>query len=143
MASSVNKVIILGNLGADPELRHTTSGQAVCEFRVATNERWQDKSGEQQERTEWHRVIVWGRQGENSARFLQKGRMVYVEGRIQTREWQDKEGNKRWTTEIVARDVVFVGGREAGAGRGSDFPPPPSDTDAPAETSFSDDEIPF
>lgn len=146
----INKAIIIGNLGADPELRHTTSGQPVCEMRVATNESWIDKSGEKQERTEWHRIIVWGKQGELAAKYLAKGRKVYVEGRIQTREWQDKDGNKRYTTEIVAQTVQFLDSRGSGGGGGWDGPPPPQDDDAPAsgsgsgsDGSFSDDEIPF
>jgi single-strand DNA-binding protein len=144
----INKAIIIGNLGADPELRHTTSGQPVCEMRVATNESWVDKSGEKQERTEWHRIIVWGKQGELAAKYLAKGRKVYVEGRIQTREWQDKDGNKRYTTEIVAQTVQFLDSRGSGGGGGWDGPPPPADDDAPAsgsgsDGSFSDDEIPF
>jgi single-strand DNA-binding protein len=144
----INKAIIIGNLGADPELRHTTSGQPVCEMRVATNESWVDKSGEKQERTEWHRIIVWGKQGELAAKYLAKGRKVYVEGRIQTREWQDKDGNKRYTTEIVAQTVQFLDSRGSGGGGGWDGPPPPQDDDAPAsgsgsDGSFSDDEIPF
>jgi|TARA_Y100000310_G_scaffold233189_1_gene236048 single-strand DNA-binding protein len=142
MPSSVNKAIVLGNLGAYPELRHTASGTAVCELRVATNDRWQDKGGEWQERTEWHRVVVWGKQGENCARFLQKGRQVYVEGQIQTREWQDKDGNKRWTTEIKAREVVFLSG-EGRSGPPEERSAPNTGADAPAETPFSDDEIPF
>lgn len=142
----INKAILIGNLGADPELRQTGSGTAVCEFRIATSERWKDRDGQQQERTEWHRIIVWGRQGENCARFLSKGRKVYVEGRIQTRKWQGQDGSDRYTTEIVANTVQFLGN---GSGGGGDYdsPPPPSDYDAPAPAqssgSFSDDEIPF
>ncbi|MCB9530347.1 MAG: single-stranded DNA-binding protein [Myxococcales bacterium] len=144
--ASVNKVILIGNLGADPELRTTAGGQAVCELRLATNERWTDKSGATQERTEWHRVVVWGRSAENAAKYLAKGRSAYVEGRLQTREWTDKDGNKRYTTEIVADRLQFIGGRDGGGGGGRyDGPPPPRDDDAPSggDTSFSDDEIPF
>tara|TARA_Y100000034_G_scaffold126146_1_gene176945 strand:- start:2033 stop:2431 length:399 start_codon:yes stop_codon:yes gene_type:complete len=130
---SVNKAIVLGNLGADPELRHTASGQAVCELRVCTNERWTDKQGETQERSEWHRIVCWGKQGENAARYLQKGRQIYVEGRIQTREYQDRDGNKRYATEIVAREVVFLSGD--GGGRKSQT--------TPADDDFDDDKIPF
>lgn len=147
--SSANKVILIGNLGRDPELRQTNGG-SVCEFSLATTDAWTDKSGAKQERTEWHRVIVWGRQGENAHRYLKKGRSAYVEGRLQTREWQDKDGNKRWTTEIIAQSVQFLGGRDGGGGSGHDGPPPPSDDDAPnfgsdagSGGSFSDDEIPF
>ena len=144
--ASVNKVILLGNLGANPELRSTQSGQAVCELRIATNDVWTDKSGQKQERTEWHRVVVWGRSAENVAKYMTKGRSMYVEGRLQTREWNDKDGNKRYTTEIVADRVQFIGGaRDGGSGGGRfDGPPPPNDADAPSgDSSFSDDEIPF
>ncbi|WP_428263199.1 single-stranded DNA-binding protein [Haliangium sp.] len=126
MASGVNKVILVGNLGADPELRYTQSGAAVCELRVATNESWTDRQGQRQERTEWHRIVVWGKQGENASKYLSKGRQVYVEGRLRTRGWEDKDGNKRYTTEIIANDVQFLGGRgEGGRGAGMDGPPPP------------------
>ena len=116
--ASVNKVIVIGNLGRDPELRYTASGQPVASFTVATNERWNDRDGKPQERTEWHRIVVWGKQAENCANYLQKGRSVYVEGRLQTREWEDKEGQKRQTTEIVAQTVQFLGSRDGG-GAGS------------------------
>lgn len=108
--ASVNKAIVMGNLGADPELRYTQGGAAVCNLRVATNERWRDKDGAQQERTEWHSIVVFGKQGENCEKYLKKGRSVYVEGRIQTRDWEDKDGNKRYTTEIVAQTVQFLSG---------------------------------
>lgn len=107
--ASINKVILIGNLGADPEVRFTGSGQAVATLRLATNERWQDKSGQKQERTEWHRVVAWGRLAELCKEYLTKGRSVYIEGRLQTREWADKEGNKRYTTEIVAQQLQFLG----------------------------------
>ena len=127
MAGGVNKVILVGNLGADPEMRYTPSGAGVCEMRLATNESWMDKQGQKQERTEWHRVVVWGKRAELCAQYLSKGRQAYVEGRLRTRSWDDKEGNKRYTTEIVATDVQFLGGREGGGGRrgGDDYPPPP------------------
>lgn len=128
MASSVNKAILVGHLGADPEMRYTQSGAGVCELRVATNETWNDKAGQRQERTEWHRVVVWGKLAELCSKFLSKGRLVYVEGRLRTRSWDDKDGNKRYTTEIVANDVQFLGGREGGGGGGrgarEDGPPP-------------------
>jgi len=114
---SVNKVILVGNLGADPELKYTPSNRAVCNLSVATNEVWKDKSGQKQEKTEWHRVNVWGEQAENCSKFLSKGRMVYVEGRLQTRSWDDKDGKKRYSTEVVADRVVFLGGG-AGAENG-------------------------
>ncbi len=127
MASGVNKVILVGHLGADPEMRYTTSGAGVCEFRVATSESWTDRNGQRQERTEWHRIIAWNKLGEICSKYLSKGRQVYLEGRIRTRSWDDRDGNKRYTTEIIANDVQFLGGREGGsrgASRG-DGPPPP------------------
>ena len=123
----INEVRLLGNLGADPELRNTNGGQAVCELRVATSRRWEDKAGAKQEATEWHRVVVWGKQAESCAQYLAKGRQVYVAGRIQTREWQDKEGNRRFTTEIVAQDVRFLGGKGDGVSKASVQEPPPVD----------------
>lgn len=130
--ASVNKAIILGNLGRDPELRHTPAGKAVATLRIATNEVWTDQSGERQERTEWHTVVVWGRQAENCNQYLKKGRSVYIEGRLTTRKWQDKEGKDRYSTEIVADRVQFIGGGTgAGGGGGREFedqslePPPP------------------
>lgn len=107
---SVNKVILVGNLGADPELKYTSSNRPVCNLSVATNETYKDKSGQKQEKVEWHRVTVWGDQAENCSKFLAKGRSVYLEGRLQTRSWDDKDGQKRYATEIVADRVVFLGG---------------------------------
>jgi single-strand DNA-binding protein len=112
--ASVNRVILVGNLGRDPELRYIPSGQAVANFTLATNDRWRDKEGNNQERTEWHRIVVWGKTAENCAQYLQKGRSVYIEGRLQTREWEDKDGNKRQTTETIAQTVQFLGGRGGG-----------------------------
>jgi single-strand DNA-binding protein len=114
--AGVNKVILIGNLGRDPELRYTQGGQAVVNFTLATSENWTDKSGEKVERTEWHRIVVWGRVGELCAQYLSKGRTVYVEGRLQTREWEDKDGNKRSTTEINAQTVQFLGGPRGDSG---------------------------
>jgi single-strand DNA-binding protein len=112
MARGINKVILIGNLGDDPEVRYTAGGSAVANVRLATSESWKDKeSGEKQERTEWHRVVFFGRLAEIVAEYLKKGSQVYVEGRIQTRKWQDKEGADRWTTEIVANDMQMLGGR--------------------------------
>jgi single-strand DNA-binding protein len=136
--ASINKVILIGNLGRDPELRYTQGGQAVANFTLATNERFSTKDGDKQERTEWHRIVAWGRTGELCAQYLSKGRSVYLEGRLQTREWEDKEGQKRRTTEIVATTVQFLGGRGEGGSGGpsssigeSGFdagsPPPPDD----------------
>ncbi len=118
--AGVNKAILVGNLGRDPELRYTQGGQAVANFSLATSESFNDKSGQRQERTEWHRIVVWGKVAENCAQYLAKGRTVYVEGRIQTREWENKEGQKQRTTEIVAQTVQFLGGPrgEGGGSRG-------------------------
>jgi single-strand DNA-binding protein len=118
MAGGVNKVILIGNLGADPEVRFTPGGQAVANFRIATSESWTDKNGQKQERTEWHRIVVWGKLAELCGEYLKKGRQCYVEGRLQTREWTDKENRKNYTTEVVATAVTFLGGRDAGAGAG-------------------------
>ncbi len=111
MAGGVNKVILVGNLGADPDMRYTPNGAGVCELRLATNESWTDKSGQKQDRTEWHKIIVWGKRAEVCSKYLAKGRQVYIEGSLRTRSWDDKEGNKRYTTEIIASDVQFLGGR--------------------------------
>lgn len=145
MASGVNKVILIGNLGSDPELRHTQSGQAVCEFRLATNEAWTDKQGQRQERTEWHRIIVWGKHGEACAKYLAKGRMAYVEGKLQTRSWEDKEGIKRYTTEVIAQSVQFLGGGNGQQARrdeeddGRDW----NRSDQGGASNHPDDDIPF
>jgi len=134
----LNKFMGIGNLGADPELRTTTSGTSVCELRIAINESWFDKaSNERKERTEWIRVIVWGKSGENCAKYLSKGSKAFVEGRIQTREWQDKDGNKRYTTEIVANSVQFLS-TKGSAGGGSHAP-----SGGGGSQQFNDDEIPF
>src|SRR5881392_2033426 len=116
---SVNKVLLIGRLGSDPEIRYTPSGAAVANFSVATNEVWNDKQGQKQERTEWHRVVVWGKLAELCNQYLQKGREAYLEGRLQTRQWQDKDGNTKYTTEVHAQTVQFLGGG-AGAGQGRD-----------------------
>jgi single stranded DNA-binding protein (ssb) len=110
MGASVNKVILIGNLGSDPEVRYTPSGAAVCNFNIATNESWNSKEGKKEERTEWHKIVVWAKLAELCGEYLSKGRTVYVEGRLQTREWNDKDGNKRYTTEVVAQSIQFLGG---------------------------------
>lgn len=110
--ATMNKVMLIGNLGGDPEKRFTPSGQPVTTFNIATTERWKDRAnGQPQERTEWHRIVVWGQQAENCAQYLAKGRSVYIEGRLQTRQWDDKDGHKRYTTEIIAQRVLFLGGQ--------------------------------
>lgn len=116
--ASVNKAIVLGNLGQDPELRYTPNGNAVCTLSIATTDVRNDPNNGRQERTEWHRVVVWNKQAENCAKYLSKGRTVYVEGRIQTRSWEDQNGQKRYSTEIVAQTVQFVGSAPAGQGQG-------------------------
>jgi len=117
MAAGVNKAILIGNLGRDPELRHTQSGQPVCNFSVATSESWNRKDGSgREERTEWHRIVVWGRTAEMCAQYLSKGRTVYIEGRLQTREWENREGQKQRSTEVVAQTVQFLGGPRGGGG---------------------------
>jgi len=118
--ASVNKVILIGNLGKDPELKYTPSGAAVTNFSMATTDRWKDKEGNSQERTEWHNIVLWGRQAEVAKEYLSKGRPVYIEGRIQTRTYDDKDGNKKYFTEIVGEKMQFLGGRDsAPAGGGS------------------------
>lgn len=148
MAGGINKVILIGNLGADPEVRFTPSGQAVANFRIATSESWTDKSsGQKQERTEWHRIVVWGKLAELCGEYLKKGRQCYVEGRLQTREWTDKEGKKNYTTEVVAQTVQFLGGaRGEGGGfkggprdEGGGSSAPPDDLGGPPPS----DDIPF
>lgn len=114
--ASVNKAILIGNLGKDPEVRYMPSGEAIANITLATTDTWKDKSGEKQERTEWHRVSFFGRQAEVVGEYLKKGSQIYVEGRIQTRKWQDKEGQDRYTTEIVADRMQMLGGKSSGGG---------------------------
>src|SRR6188474_534377 len=116
--ASLNKVMVIGNLGADPEMRYTANGNAVTTFNVATNESWTDGSGERRERTEWFSVVTWNRLAETCAQYLTKGRSVYVEGRLQTRSWEGQDGQKRYRTEVVAETVRFLGGRDSGGGGG-------------------------
>jgi single-strand DNA-binding protein len=120
---SVNKVILVGRLGKDPETRYTSGGQAVCNFSMATDETYKDRAGERQKRTEWHKIVVWGKQAEIAQQYLHKGSLLYLEGRIQTRQWDDKEGQKRTSFEIVANNFRMLGGRgdaaAAGAGAGA------------------------
>jgi len=149
---SVNKVILVGRLGKDPETRYTSSGQAVCNFSLATDETYKDRAGERQKRTEWHRIVVWAKQAEIAQQYLHKGSLIYLEGRIQTRQWDDREGQKRTTVEIVANNFRMLGGRgdaaaaAAGAGTGSAETdvqtPAPAAEDAPAPE-VSDEDIPF
>ena len=148
MAKSVNKVILVGRLGRDPELKYTASGVPFCRFSMATDDTWNDKaSGERQERTEWHNIVAWDRLAEICNQYLTKGRLVYIEGSLQTREWDDQDGNKRKTTEIRARDMVLLGGGEnAGGGQRrtamADAAGAGSPSSAPTST-ITDDDIPF
>ena len=148
MSRGINKVIIVGNLGADPETRYMPSGSAVTNLSVATSEQWKDKqTGEQKERTEWHKVAMFNRLAEIAAEYLRKGSQVYIEGKLRTRKWQDRDGNDRWTTEIIADEMQMLGGRggggsapmpsDSGPGGGSSGGPPQSPPD-----DFEDD-IPF
>lgn len=145
---SVNRVFILGNLGADPELRYTQSQMPVCSLRMATNERRKNDSGEWVDQTEWHRVVAFGKQAENASQYLSKGRQAFVEGRIRTQKWQDKDGNDRYTTEIVANNIQFVGGRGGDAPQlEKTFTPQQqasaSIPQAAEAVPFDDDDIPF
>jgi single-strand DNA-binding protein len=120
MARGINKVILVGNLGADPDTRYMPSGKAVTNIRIATSESWKDKqTGDQQERTEWHSIVMYDRLGEIAAEYLRKGSQVYIEGKLRTRKWQDKEGKDRYTTEIVANEMQMLGGRGGGGGGGA------------------------
>ena len=140
--ASINKVILIGNLGRDPEVRYTQNGTAVANIALATNEVWNDKAGQKQERTEWHRVVVWAKQAEIAKEYLTKGRQIYVEGSLQTRQWDDKDGQKRYTTEIRCQRFVMLGGRgertESAAGGG-----PGPEPEMPQDMSYSDEDIPF
>ena len=142
--SGVNKVILIGNLGANPELRYTQGQQAVANLRLATTEKWTDKSGQKQEATEWHRVVVWGKQAEICGQYLTKGRQVYIEGSIRTRQWQDQQGQKRYTTEIVARNVQMLGGRGERPGEAAEATVPPDESTIRDDFGGGpDDDIPF
>jgi single-strand DNA-binding protein len=147
--SGVNKVILIGNLGADPTMRYTPSGTAVANFNIATTERFTNRNGERDSRTEWHRVVAWGRLAEICNQYLKKGKQIYVEGRLQTRTWEDQSGTKRYTTEVVALNMVMLGR----VGEAEDMPPqdfPPDDfQEAPGEDAAApsagkdDDDLPF
>ena len=142
MARGINKVILIGNLGQDPESRTMPSGATVTNLRLATAEQWKDKqTGERQERTEWHSVAMFGRLAEIAAEYLRKGSQVYIEGRLQTRKWQDKQGNDRYTTEVVANEMQMLGGRGGSAPMAE--PPAGRPAAAPVGGSDFDDEIPF
>ncbi|MBD3232499.1 MAG: single-stranded DNA-binding protein [candidate division Zixibacteria bacterium] len=138
--ASVNLAILIGNLGKDPELRYTPSGAAVASFSMATTEKWKDKDGQLAERTEWHNIVCWGRQAEVANEYLKKGSPVYIEGRIQNRSYDDRDGNRRYITEIVCRRLQLLGGRGGGGGGGSSSQSSDSsDSDIPE----TDDDLPF
>ena len=151
MAKSVNKVILIGNLGKDPEIKYTPSGVAVAKFSLATNERYKDKSGEWQDRTEWHNIVAWQRQAEIVGEYVKKGNKLYVEGRLQTSSWEDKQsGEKKYRTEVIAQDLVLLGGRgeadadgarSRGAAVASNGPAPEPEAGEPAH--ITDEDIPF
>lgn len=135
----VNKVILVGRLGRDPELRYTTSGTPVANFSLATDEFWSDPNGERQRRTEWHNIVAWSKLAEICNQYLNKGKLVYVEGRLQTREWDDRDGNKRRTTEVVASDMRMLGPK----GEESREPSTGREEGKPMEVGITDDDIPF
>ncbi len=141
--AAVNKAIILGNLGRDPEVRYTSDGNAVTTFSVATTETRKDRDGNSQEYTEWHRIVVFGRLAEVCGEYLAKGRSVYVEGSIRTRSWDDKEGNKRYTTEIVGRTVQFLSPRGESGRRSGGAPPAEDDFSYEEGAGMTDDDVPF
>jgi single-strand DNA-binding protein len=142
--AGINKAILIGRLGSDPEVRYTPSGVAVANFNIATSEEWKDKdTGDKKERTEWHRIVAWSKLGEICGEYLSKGRQVYIEGRIQTRSWEDRDGNKRYTTEIVATDVQFLGGRDAGSGAKAAGGASASNFESSPIQAPEDDDIPF
>jgi single-strand DNA-binding protein len=142
--ASVNKAILIGNLGRDPEMRYTPNGQAVTKFSIATTEKFKDKNGERQERTTWHNIVAWGRQAEVAKEYLSKGRPVYIEGRIDNRSYDDKDGNKRYISEIIVQRMQFLGSKGDTSGGGFDQTPPQSQSDDfPTGDSAQDDDLPF
>lgn len=144
---SVNKVILVGRLGRDPESRFTAGGQQVCNFTLATDESFKDRAGERQKRTEWHRIVLWGKLAEISQQYLKRGTLVYIEGRLQTRQWDDRSGNKRTTTEIVANVMRMLSSRGESGGAGAPVDGAMSsdveETQVPSESPISDEDIPF
>ncbi len=149
--AGLNKVILIGNIGRDPELRYTASGQPVANFSLATSESWTNRDGEREQRTEWHRIVAWGRLAEICGEHLSKGKQVYIEGRLQTREWEDRDGNKRRTTEVTAQQLLMLGRRgDAPSGGGPETDDAPSgdgpETEGPPESGPKEggpDDIPF
>jgi len=143
MARSVNKVILIGNLGKDPELRYAPSGSAVANFSLATSEQWKDQEGNPQERTSWHNIVVWGKLAEIAAEYLKKGRKVYIEGRLQYRDYEDKSGNKRYVTEVVVNDLVMLGSRQDGTDREEPAQGAPPAVSSTGSVSEEKDDLPF
>ena len=147
MANSVNKVILVGRLGKDPELKYTQGGTPVVKFSLATDETWKDQSGEKQQRTEWHNVVAWRKLAEICGQYLNKGKLVYIEGKLQTRSWDDKEGHKRYTTEVVADQMVMLSGKgddarqERSAAAAVGASPPAADGNP--DSQITDEDIPF
>jgi len=137
----VNKVILVGNLGRDPEVRYIRDGTAVANLRIATSETWNDANGQKQERTEWHRVVAWGKLAEIAKEYMTKGRQIYVEGRLQTRSWDDREGNKRYTTEVRADQMIMLGTRGDGGGARDSSPDPGPPPEEPFQA--TDEDVPF
>lgn len=141
--ASLNKVMLIGNLGKDPEVRFTASGQAVASFSLATSETYKDKNGEKVEKTEWHNITLWGKLGEIAGEYLSKGKTVYIEGRLQTRKWQDKSGNDRYTTEIVGDKMQMLSAKGERSGGGDTSSAPKAGSSNYEEPPFQDDDIPF
>ncbi|MEX2374285.1 MAG: single-stranded DNA-binding protein [Dehalococcoidia bacterium] len=139
----LNKCMVIGHLGADPEMRYTANGSAVTTFRVATSRNFTDGSGERREETEWFRVVTWNRLAETCAQYLTKGRLVYVEGRLQTRQWDDQQGQRRYTTELIAETVRFLGGARDGGGNSGEFASPGFATGPDNEGDIDPDDLPF
>lgn len=144
MARGINKVILVGNVGKDPETRYMPNGKAVTNFSVATSDGWTDKqTGDKQERTEWHNVVLFEKLAEIASQYLRKGSQVYIEGSLRTRKWQDKEGKDRYTTEIVGREMQMLGGRSGSASGGASESSAPTTSSPPADDGGFDDDIPF
>ena len=144
MARGINKAIVVGNLGRDPEVRYSANGNAIANVTIATTDSWKDRqSGERQEKTEWHRVVFFGRLAEIAGEYLKKGSQVYIEGRLQTRKWEDRDGNERYTTEIVAADMQMLGGRGGGDTQGGSAPDFGETSSGSSSSGDFDDDIPF
>ena len=138
--ASLNRVMLIGNLGQDPDLKYTPTGKAVANFTIATTARWKDKDGQNQERTEWHRIVLWGRQAEIAKDYLRKGKQIYLEGRLQTRNYDDKDGNKKWITEIVCDRFLMLGRKEE---TGAEEFPSGAEAASPSGAPSADDDLPF